>query len=181
VASVFTVGIVGSVLLFVRSIRKDRLDAEALARAHERYLRSFDAPDYDDVITEPASNPVKVTRFTPSQALLRERGYITPAHDAIRAQAQAPVYYGHPGYVGGMDPSLAMVEGMLIGEALGGHNHTTEVIESNHSVDNSPSYSDSSSSSDSYSSSSSDSGFSYSDSGSSYSDSGSSGGFDTSW
>jgi hypothetical protein len=152
VIMMFALGTLAVILAFVQSARRDRLRAER---------RSM---DLGDVITNvrptptPFSQSIREGRWAPST------GYAPVSHGHSPVYAAAPVY-AH-------DPMMGLATGMLLGEALSHHDHTTVVH------DSSPSYSDSSSS---YSSSSSDSGFSYSDSSSSYDSGSSSGGFDASW
>jgi hypothetical protein len=163
--TVFIIGLVGVVLAFVASVKKDRRAADvAIERAKLDAAHRAAHP-----VTTPAPTPAEVNAFMQrphyAEGLVRNQ-YQAPAYSGYAAAA--PVYHS--------DPLTGLATGMLIGSALGhSHDHTTIIHDSSPSyVDSSPSYSSSSSSSDS--------GFSYSsDSGSSSYDSGSSSGFDASW
>jgi hypothetical protein len=166
------IGLVAIIFAFVRSMRNDRLEAEA---AIER--AKLDA-------AYRAANPVRPTayeiqqvhgeRLTARQSVNGTPFAAAPAH----GQGYVPNTYAPVAPVYAHDPLTGLATGMLIGSALSHHNDHTTIIERDHYVDSTPSHSSSS-----YSSSSSDSGFSYSDSSSSSAsyDSGSSGGFDSSW
>jgi hypothetical protein len=169
----FVVAFVAVIFAFVRSMRNDRLEAEA---AIER--AKLDA-------AYRAANPVRVTaeqtqqvhgeRLAARQAV---NGSPFPSAPVYTTPAQSPAYYAAAAPVYHADPFTGLATGMLIGSALGGHSHDTTIIERGAVPTHTHTYTDSSAS---YSSPSSDSGFSYSDSSSSYSDSGSSSGFDASW
>lgn len=133
--ALFIFGFVALILAFIRSMKRDRLLAEqAVARANlARQAPVY--PQHDATAND--GRPY------------RSYGAAAPSSPVIHQVAPAPVVY--PAY--GMDPGLAMVEGMLIGEALSHHDHTTIINEGPTYVETSPSY---------------DSGFDYSDSGSSF-------------
>jgi hypothetical protein len=168
------IGLLAVIFAFVRSMRNDRLEAEARvaeAKAEAAYH---------------AANPV---RLTPDD-IQRVHGERVAARQAVNHQPMGsgvistPVYQGYSPAVAApvyhSDPLTGLATGMLIGSAIGnshGHGASTTIINEAPSS-HSHSYSDSGSSSSYSSSSSSDSGFSYSDSSSSSSDSG---GFDASW
>jgi uncharacterized membrane protein YgcG len=162
--ALFVVAFVAVIFAFVRSMRKDRLDAEravAAFNAEREALKAF-RPTADQI------QQVHGERLAARQAVngapfSHGTGYVPSTY------APAAPVYAH-------DPLTGLATGMLLGSALSHHDHTTIIHDSAPSyVDSSPSYS---------SSSSSDSGFSYSSDSSSSSssyDSGSSGGFDASW
>jgi hypothetical protein len=167
------IGLLAVIFAFVRSMKNDRLLAEA----------AIERAKADAALR--AANPVRPT----ADQIQQIHGERLEARQAVNGtpmgiSGQGPAYTGtvYNGYAPAVatpvyhsDPFTGLATGMLIGSALGHSHDTTTIIH-----DSSPSYVDSS---PSYSSSSSsDSGFSYSDSSSSSSyDSGSSGGFDASW
>lgn len=173
-AAVFIVGLVSVIFAFVRSIKNDRLladaaleRAKALQAERERSISTRTVtPSAEDIAAFKALDaPGQMYDARTTRVYPPPQHYVAPAPYATAA----PVY-AH-------DPITGLATGMILGSALSHHDHSTTIIH-----DSSPSYVDSS---PSYSSSSSsDSGFSYSSSdygaSSSY-DSGSSGGFDASW
>lgn len=177
----FVAAIITIIFAFVASNRRDRRRAElrrlelaSLAQRfpqHNAMTRDGHWPadanpepfsSGGPVVTTALSDPVVTAAYSDARNYHRPRfapgGYAAPAY--------APAYGGY-----GMDPTLALAEGMIIGElaAGAGHNHTTVINEGPTYVDSSPSYSPS------Y-----DSGVSF-DSSSSFDTSSSSGGFDVSW
>jgi hypothetical protein len=167
--ALFVVAFVAVVFAFVRSMKRDRLEAERIVaeikaeaevrkanpvRPTAEQIQQVHGERYE---TRQAVNGTPMGSVGVGQA---------PAYSGMGLAVAAPVYHA--------DPFTGLATGMLIGSALGhSHSHDTTTIIHDSApsyVDSSPSYS---------SSSSSDSGFSYSDSSSSSSDS--SGGFDASW
>lgn len=142
-SALFIFGPVALVLAFIRSMKRDRLLAE---RRAERLAAAQAAPHYPQH---------DATRN--DGAPYRSYGAAAPSSPVIHQVAAPSAVYTSPVNVAapyyGVDPGLAMVEGMLIGEALSHHDHTTIINEGPTYVDSSPSY---------------DSGFDYSDSGSSF-------------
>lgn len=159
----FTLAIVAVIFGFVASMRRDRRAAEA-AIARAELKASYDRLYQEEYAAE-----------TPSRHYYNaQRAQQAPLYAPAPVLHPSPMYAPAPmvGQAYGMDPGLAMVEGMLIGEALSsGHHHDTVVT--NTYVDSSPSYNPSYDSGISYSSSDS-----YSSSSSDYS---SGGGVDISW
>lgn len=178
--SLLIVGVIGGILWFIRTVRKDRLAAERRLEEIrlDRDLFKSSAARVNHSVGAKTEADYAAPAFreyysgTPRQTYMPRPDHAPSVTvPATTVVAPGSIHYVAPAPYYGMDPGLAMVEGMLIGEALssGHHDHTTIINEGPTYVDSSPSYT-----------SSSDSGFSYSDSGSSY-DSGSSGGFDASW
>lgn len=159
VVGFFVAAIVITIAAAIVSIKRDRRRAEALARQpvvfpqHNAMTRDGHWPAAPDTFSGVRTGGVSAPLYTATVPPL-------PAYTPVGV----PVGYG-------MDPGLAMVEGMLIGEALSSHHHdhTTVINEGPTFVDSSPSYTPS------Y-----DSGITF-DSGPSFSDSSSSGGIDISW
>jgi hypothetical protein len=163
----FTLAIIAVIFGFVASMRRDRRAAEvAIARAAQRerlYQEEY-----------PVGGPPYTSSGAPVPNYGRCGMRVEPVYAPAPVIHPSPVYAPAPmvGQAYGMDPGLAMVEGMLIGEALSSHHHHDTVV-TNTYVDSYPSYSPSYDSGISYSSSDS-----YSSSSSDYS---SGGGVDISW
>jgi hypothetical protein len=181
--AVFVIGLVGVVLAFVASVKKDRRAADVTierAKLDAAYRAAHPVRPTADEIQQVHGERIEARQAVngwpmPGDKFVEQRPSTAEVqHFMPRMGGYAPMATAAPVYV--HDPLTGLATGMLIGSALGhSHDHTTIIHDSSPSyVDSSPSYSSSSSSSDS--------GFSYSsDSGSSSYDSGSSSGFDASW
>jgi uncharacterized membrane protein YgcG len=170
ITALFVVGFVAVVFAFIRSMKNDRLAAEAAierAKADAAYR-----------LAHPASNPA------PTKAEVDAFMQRTPYAEGLvrnQYQAPAPAYSGYapvaPVYA--HDPLTGLATGMMLGSMMGHSHHDTTTI-----IHDAPAPAYYSEPAPSYSpSSSSDSGFSYSSdsSSSSYDSGGSSSGFDASW